>query len=145
MELVSGFAAEHPYAPSEGNHEACPACPGIDAIPYSAANFTQYKARFHSVSLHSNTGNNRFYSFNKGLTHFLVFSAEAYLYARDEAFLANQLAFMKADLAAVDRAATPWVVALVHKDFTMEAEAFAAFSPVLQGGNVDVLFCGHVH
>jgi hypothetical protein len=39
-----------------------------------------------------------------------VFTAEAYLYARDEAFLANQLAFMKADLEAVDRTVTPWVV-----------------------------------
>ena len=74
------------------------------------------------VSLNSNTGNNRFYSFDDGLTHFLVFSAEAYVYARDAAFLANQLAFMKADLAAVNRSATPWVVALVHKDWTMGAE-----------------------
>ena len=97
------------------------------------------------MALHSNTGNNRFYSFNKGLTHFLVFTAEAYLYARDEAFLANQLAFMKADLAAVDRSATPWVVGLVPKDWTMEAEASKAFSPVLQGALVDVLFVGHVH
>lgn len=75
----------------------------------------RYKARFHSVSLTSNTGNNIFYSFNKGLTHFVVFSAEAYLYSRDAAFLANQLAFMSSDLAAVDRSVTPWVVALVHK------------------------------
>ena len=44
------------------------------------------------------------------------------MYARDAAFLANQLAFMKADLAAVNRSATPWVVALVHKDWTMGAE-----------------------
>jgi len=51
---------------------------------------------------------------------------------------------MKADLAAVNRSATPWVVALAHKDWTMGAEAFAAFSPVLQAANVDVLFCGHV-
>ena len=99
----------------------------------------------HSVALHSNTGNNIFYSFERGLTHFVVFSAEAYLYARSEVFLANQLAFMRADLAAVDRARTPWVVALVHKDWTMETEAFQAFAPILNGGGVDLLFCGHVH
>ena len=46
----------------------CGACPGIPALPDSAHNFTEYKARFHSVALNSNTGNNRFYSFNKGLT-----------------------------------------------------------------------------
>ncbi len=86
------------------------------------------------------TNSNRYYSFNRGLTHFIVFTAEAYLYAVDKAFIANQLAFMKADLAAVDRKVTPWVVALVHKDFSMEAEAYADFSPILEGGGVDVLF-----
>jgi hypothetical protein len=68
----------------------------------------------------SGSGSNIYYSFSQGLTHFLVFSAEAYLYARSEVFLANQLAFMTADLAKVDRSVTPWVVALVHKDWTME-------------------------
>ena len=145
MALMQGYAATKPVMPSCGNHEACGACAAIPALPLSAANFTQYRARMHAVSLNSNTGNNIYYSFNRGLTHFLVFSAEAYLYARDEAFLANQLAFMKADLAAVDRAVTPWVVGLVHKDWSMEPEAFADFSPVLEAGGVDVLFCGHVH
>lgn len=79
-----------------------------------------------------------------GLTHFIGFSAESYAYRSGAELLANQLAFMKADLAAVDRGVTPWVVALVHKDWNMEAEAYAAFYPVLDAGNVDVLFCGHV-
>jgi len=131
--------------PSCGNHEACGSCAGVPELTLSAGNFTQYRARMHAVSLNSNTGNNIFYSFNRGLTHFLVFSAEAYLYARSEVFLANQLAFIKADLAAVDRRVTPWVVGAVHKDWTMEAEAFAAFSPVLEAGGVDVTFVGHVH
>ena len=71
----------------------------------------------HAVSLNSNTGNNRYYSFNRDLTHFIVFTAEAYVYSVDAGFIANQLAFIKADLAAVNRNATPWVVALVHKDW----------------------------
>ena len=90
-------------------------------LPYSAGNFTEYQLRFHATSLYagarSGSGNNRYYSFNQGMTHFLVFSAEAYVYKRDAGFLANQLAFMAADLAAVDRSVTPWVVALVHKDW----------------------------
>jgi hypothetical protein len=73
------------------------------------------------VALHAgaNAGTNtaRYYSFNQGLTHFVAFTAEAYVYARDEAFLQNQLAFLRADLAAVDRKQTPWVVALAHKDW----------------------------
>jgi hypothetical protein len=131
--------------PVAGNHEACPTCPANAVDPDSAGNFSEYRARMHSVALHSNSGNNIFYSFERGLTHFIVFSAEAYLYARSAVFLANQLAFMKADLAGVDRARTPWVVALVHKDFSMETEAFAAFTPLLNAGGVDLLFCGHVH
>ena len=131
--------------PVAGNHEACGGCPANPVDPDSAGNFSEYRSRMHSVAMHSNSGNNIFYSFERGLVHFLVFSAEAYLYARNAAFLANQLAFMKADLAGVDRARTPWVVALVHKDFDMESEAFQAFYPVLEGGKVDVLFCGHIH
>jgi len=143
MTLAQGYMAIKPTAVVEGNHEACTACIASDPR-FESGNFTQYKMRFHSVSLNSNTGNNRYYSFNRGITHFIVFSAEAYLYARSEAFLSNQLAFMSADLAAVDRKATPWVVALCHKDWTMETEAFNAFTPVLLQNKVDVLFVGHV-
>jgi len=60
----------------------------------------------------SGSNSNIFYSFNLGLTHFLGFSAESYAYRSGPQLLANQLAFMKADLAAVDRQVTPWVVAL---------------------------------
>ena len=147
MNLMQGYAAKKPVMPAVGNHEACGACAAPANAPdaYFVNNFTQYKARLHAVSRNSNTGNNIFYSFNRGLTHFIVFSAEAYLYARSATFLANQLEFMKSDLAAVDRTVTPWVVGLCHKDWTMEAEAFADFSPVLEAGGVDVTFVGHIH
>jgi len=151
MNQIQPYASVKPVMPVEGNHEACIFCPKINELePYSAGNFTQYKARFHSVSLNagknSGTNNNRYYSFNVGITHYIVFSGEAYLYAHSPVFTANQLAFMKADLAAVDRTVTPWVVALVHKDFSMwSAEAEADFSPLLEAAGVDVLFCGHVH
>lgn len=92
----------------------------------------------------SGSGSNIFYSFDLGLTHFISFSAEAYTYRSGAELLANQLAFMAADLAAVDRAVTPWVVALVHKDWNMEGEAYAAFYPILDAGKVDALFCGHI-
>ena len=67
------------------------------------------------------------------------------MYSVNAEFNANQVAFMKADLASVDRKRTPWVVALVHKDWTMQPDAFADFNSVLEGGGVDLLFCGHVH
>ena len=105
----------------------------------------RYKSRFHSVSLNSNTGNNRYYSVNRGLAHFLVFTAESFVYSVSDVFNDNMVAFMKADLAAVDRKVTPWVIALVHKDWRMQPNAYAAFNSVLEAGGVDVLFCGHVH
>ena len=86
-----------------------------------------------------------FYSYNQGLVHYIGFSADAYTYRSGSQMLANQLAFMKSDLAKVDRKVTPWVVALVHKDFDMEGEAYADIYPVLDAGNVDLLFCGHIH
>ena len=122
--------------------------PAIPGRPDSRGNFSEYRARFASVEAgagkRSGSGSNIFYSFDLGLTHYISFSAEAYAYRSGAELLANQLAFMKADLAAVDRKATPWVVALVHKDWNMEGEAYDAFYPLLGAGKVDLLFCGHI-
>ena len=131
-----------------GNHESCGGCPAVPGLENSRGNFSEYRARFASVALGagaaSGSNTNIFYSFEIGLTHYLGFSAEAYTYNSGAALLANQLAFMKADLASVNRTKTPWVVALVHKDWDMESEAYQNFYPVLEQGKVDVLFCGHV-
>jgi len=149
MNLMQGYAAVVPVMPAAGNHEACGACPASPINPDTKGNFSEYRSRLHSVTLfagaNAGTNNNIYYSFNQGITHFIVFSAEAYIYAVDQTFLANQLAFMAKDLAAVDRKVTPWVVAIVHKDWTMEAAAFKDFAPILEKGGVDILFCGHVH
>ena len=132
--------------PIAGNHESCDSCAAADALPLSQGNFTEYRTRFHSVTLNaganSGSNNNLYYSFTQGLTHFIVFSAEAYAHSQSADFLANQLAFMKADLAAVDRSTTPWVVGLVHRDWLMLPEAFLFFGPVLEDAGVDVMFCG---
>ncbi len=91
--------------------------------PPSSTPLHLFRTRFHAVTLHaganSGSNNNLFYSFNQGLTHFIVFDDEAYAHSQSADFLANQLAFMKADLAAVNRSVTPWVVGLVHRDWTM--------------------------
>lgn len=120
--------------------------PGLDD---SAGNFSEYRARFHGVTLYAGarcgSNNNIYYSFNRGLTHFIVFSAEAYFYPVGATFIANQLAWMRADLASVDRSVTPWVVALVHKSWAMSGAAYKDFAPILEDGGVDVQFVGHVH
>ena len=133
-----------------GNHESCGGCPNVPGVgEFSRGNFTEYRARFKSVEYGagaaSGSNSNIFYSYNQGLVHYIGFSADAYTYRSGSQMLANQLAFMKSDLAKVDRKVTPWVVALVHKDFDMEGEAYADIYPVLDAGNVDLLFCGHIH
>ena len=50
-------------------------------------------------------------SFNWGGVHFLSFNSETYV----DGGIEEMVAFMTADLAAVDRAVTPWVVAYSHK------------------------------
>ena len=149
QQTSESYAAVFPVSVVPGNHESCGGCPAVPGIENSRGNFSEYRARFASVTLGagaaSGSNSNIFYSFDQGLTHYIGFSAEAYTYNSGAAFLANQLAFMKADLAAVDRSKTPWVVALVHKDWDMEGEAYQNFYPVLEAGKVDVLFCGHVH
>jgi hypothetical protein len=119
-------------------------------VPNSAKNFSHYNARTWSIASvgaakTSGTGTPRYYSFDQGLGHFLVYTAEAYAYDSGADFIANQLAFMKKDLAAVDRKRTPWVVGLAHKTFAMEPEAYADFNAILEGGKVDLIFSGHVH
>jgi hypothetical protein len=115
--VSSAFSLTNDPFPSSSfslsSHEACGGCAAIPNDPTSRGNFSQYRARFYSVQLGagvtSGSSSNIFYSFNLGLTHFLGFSAESYAYRSGAELLANQLAFMKADLAAVDREVTPWV------------------------------------
>lgn len=149
MNNMQLYGAQRPVMPTPGNHESCQTCLGVPELDNSNFNFTQYRARLRSVELHagvnSGSGSAIYYSFEQGLTHFLAFSAEAYAYSSGPELIANQLRFMQADLAAVNRTRTPWVVGLAHKDWTMQADAYADFSPVLESGGVDVLFVGHVH
>lgn len=150
QELASkSYAARIPTSVVPGNHEACGGCPAIPGDATSRGNFSEYRARFMSVEAGagaaSGSGSSIFYSFDLGLTHYIGFSAEAYAYRSGAELLANQLAFMKKDLASVDRKVTPWVVALVHKDFNMEAAAYADFYPILDAAGVDLLYCGHIH
>jgi hypothetical protein len=52
-----------------------------------------------------------FYSVDWQGVHFLAFNSETYV----NGGIAAMLNFVKADLAAVDRTRTPWVVAFAHK------------------------------
>jgi hypothetical protein len=93
-----------------------------------------------------------FYSWEHGLAHFVSISFESGWQAGG----AQEL-WLKADLAAVDRAATPWVILYVHRPLycsntyscNLTAPFAAVYEPLLYraGGAVavDVVFQSHVH
>lgn len=122
------YSSSSPTQPAPGNHEA-----GND--------FFEYQARHTGVSTYSNTKSSLYYSFNSGLVHYLVFNSETYIAGG----IADMLAFMRADLAGVDRNKTPWVIAYSHKLFWMDGTDFSQITGILQDAKVDLLFAGHWH
>ena len=100
------------------------------------------------------TGAPFWYSFNVGRIHFLAFDIDQ-TYARGSA----QYAFIAADLAAVDRTATPIVVAYSHfpmlcsnyfwcNDSSGDAQAFRKlYEPLFNAPatRVHIFLNGHVH
>ena len=103
--------------------------------------------------------NNHYYSFDVGAgtpqgVHVLALSSEAYFYYNASA---AQLAWARADLAAVDRKRTPWVVAAMHRtlycscDTDCDGDAAAmrdgplGLEALLVGGGVDLVLAGHEH
>ena len=62
----------------------------------------------------------------------------------------RQLQFIDADLAAVDRSVTPWVVVFGHRQMysgnSMEPQNnMGAIEPLLARHKVDFAFWGHIH
>ena len=98
MNRASLYSASLPVQPACGNHE-------------SGANFSEYQLRHPGVAAHSNTHTALYYSFDNELVHYLVFNSETYI----DGGITAMLNFMRADLAAVDRSRTPWVIAYSHK------------------------------
>lgn len=85
--------------------------------------FSNYLARFAAVnSLGNASGSNTnlFYSFNDGPVHFVGIDTEMWSYGATAQEIAAQKAWLEADLAAVDRSATPWVVGFGHKAYWSE-------------------------
>ena len=103
MRQLAPVISSVPYMGIPGNHE-------------SATNYTHYKMRFASVAenagANSGSGTNMFYSFNDGLTHFVMWDSEAYWSQPKDSQTAMEN-WLRADLAAAnaDRAAHPWVIA----------------------------------
>jgi acid phosphatase type 7 len=105
---------------------------------------------------------NFWYSWDHGMVHFVQFNTETdFPNAPDEpggegaenagpfAPSGAQLAWLKNDLAHVDRKKTPWVIAAGHRPWyisgTKCTECQAAFEPLLLQYGVDLVLHGHQH
>ena len=85
------------------------------------------------------------YSFEQGPVHFLMLHTEMSSRAGS-----RQHAFVEADLAAVDRSITPWVLVFGHRQMYSGNSMGACndmgdLEPLLVAYKVDVAFWGHIH
>lgn len=140
MNSITPYAARFPYMGSPGNHEAYGTQGG--------GAFNQFNARFAGLGAHvgKNSGSNSstYYSWElPGYAHFIAFTAETWTMSASQ--IAAQVAWMKADLAAVDRSRTPWVISYAHKFWSMDQVDWSDFDAILTEGGVDLHFCGHWH
>jgi hypothetical protein len=121
-----------------GNHEAYQTQGG--------GAFANYAQRQRALKMYAgvNSGSNSsfWYSFNTPLTHWVAFSGESWTMSAEQ--LATQAAWLEADLAAVDRSVTPWVMSFSHKAYMMDSTTWSMYD-FLVNHNVDVQFVGHWH
>ncbi len=123
-----------------GNHEV-------------GSNYSHYRTRFASIATNAgaNSGSftNMFYSLDDGLTHFIFWDSEAF-WSQPVDSQTAMVNWLRADLAAANanRAAVPWVIALAHKTWWMDATlqcpggAGCIVWQLLEEGGVDLHYMG---
>lgn len=133
-----------------GNHEL----PGDLPLDKNASHYVNSLGR----NMPGGT-NGSYYSVDIGLMHIAFLSSEVIaLGPYGGVTVAAQSAWLRADLAAVDRATTPWVLAVLHRPFYCSnanswcgAKAWKSnavrleLEPIFLAGGVDVVLAGHEH
>ncbi|KAK3116128.1 hypothetical protein LTR53_003801 [Teratosphaeriaceae sp. CCFEE 6253] len=171
-----------PYMVGPGNHEANCDNGGtkdkannvtytVDICMPGQTNFTGYRNHFRMPAAQSGGLENFWYSYDYGMAHFVQLDTETDLghgfVAPDEpggseeeesgpfATLMNQQTdWLAADLAAVDRRKTPWIVVAGHRPWYISIANDSSdvcwvckdvFEPVFLNYSVDLVLSGHVH
>ncbi|GAC94504.1 acid phosphatase [Pseudozyma hubeiensis SY62] len=179
---LSVISSVKPYMAGPGNHEAaCQEVNYKQGVcPEGQYNFTDYSRRFGpnmpttfvSQSKVSAAKNNAtlarslalppfWYSYDYGMVHFVSIDTETdFANAPDTPKLGagpfgranQQIEFLKADLASVDRKVTPWVIVMGHRPWystggsdNVCSECQAAFEDIFYQYGVDLFVAGHVH
>lgn len=103
---------------------------------------------------------NMWYSFDNGMVHYVVYDTETDISDAPDAWFptgpfgspGEQLQWIEADLAAVNRSITPWVIAIGHRPFYTEAGSYfvcdacrEAFEAIFNRHGVDLVINGHHH
>lgn len=125
---------------TEGNHERERA--------HGVPDWLAYTTRFHLPHGQSGSESPLYYSYDLAGAHVVMLGSYT-----DHDEHSEQAAWLTADLAAVDRARTPWVIVTMHAPFYSsnyahlgEAEPMRhAMEGMLYRHGVDVVFAGHVH
>ncbi|KAL3965508.1 hypothetical protein ACCO45_002512 [Purpureocillium lilacinum] len=158
---LAPIAGRKPYMASPGNHEAaCQEVPHTTGLcPAGQKNFTDFMNRFGGsfmpTAFSSTSGDSAakvnankarqlanppfWFSFEYGMAHVRPFGAPN-----------QQLQFLEADLASVDRTVTPWVIVAGHRPwYSTGGEGCkpcqAAFEGIMYKHGVDLGVFGHVH
>lgn len=158
-----------PYMVGPGNHEAnCDnggsGSYGLEICMPGQTNFTGFRNHFRMPSDVSGGNENFWYSFDNGMVHYVQIDTETDLghglVGPDEPLGGNensgpfglmnqQIDWLAADLAAVDRTVTPWIVVLGHRPLYSSgmicANCSTAFEPLFLKYNIDLYLSGHFH
>lgn len=138
--MVQPLAARVPWMVTEGNHEV-EADYGTTFVAY------QHRFRMPAAASGAKEGN-LYYSVDIGAVHWLFLGSYA-----DVSASSPQYQWLQADLAAVDRGATPWIFAVLHAPWYNSNEAHQGdgwpmqyvMEEALYNANVSAVFAGHVH
>jgi len=163
FDQLTPITTVRPYMVSPGNHEANCLNKASDLCMPGQENFTGYVNHWRMPSdvatqAKNNPGvGNMWYSYDYGMVHFVSYDTETDIPNAPDAdypagpFAPNntQLAWLRADLAAVNRTLTPWVVALGHRPYYTSGDTCtacqAAFEPIFNQYSVDLVMNGHFH
>ncbi|KAJ6103835.1 Metallo-dependent phosphatase [Penicillium sp. IBT 16267x] len=177
---LAPISGQKPYMVGPGNHDADCDEGDYEICPMGQTNFTDFIVRFgrtmpsafpsKSSQLNARINAEKaknlskapfWYSFEYGMVHFVMINTETdfanapdgpgtSINAGPFGFPNQQLEFLKADLASVDRTVTPWLVVAGHRPWYSTGgnglpASQEAFETILYTYGVDLALFGHVH
>ncbi|KAJ3674873.1 hypothetical protein LUZ60_005489 [Juncus effusus] len=140
-DLVQPLASERPWMVTEGNHEK-------EKIIFLEEGFQAYNNRWKMPFEESGSDSNLYYSFEAHGVHVVMLGSYT-----DFDEKSGQYAWLKSDLAKVNREKTPWLFAVLHAPWYNSNWAhkgdgdnmMTCMEKLLYAYRVDLVVAGHVH